>query len=145
MKFRRIGLFGGPATGKSTCAAYVYSQLKIQSYNVELVQEYVKSWAYEKREISSFDQVYLLAKQIRIEDLVLRNGVDIIITDSPVGMATCYAKSYNFEKYEALVEIVKAFDNKYKSLNIFMQRDDDAHYEPHGRYQKGVKNQAINH
>jgi len=85
-KIRRICLFGGPGCGKSTTAAYVYSQLKRLGCSVELIQEYVKAWAYEKREVTSFDQVYLLAKQIRMEDLALRNGVKFVVTDSPVYM-----------------------------------------------------------
>ena len=63
-KIRRIGLFGGPGTGKSTLSAMAYSKLKTMGINVELVQEYVKSWAYEKRMVSSFDQLYLLAEHM---------------------------------------------------------------------------------
>jgi len=131
---RRICLFGGPGSGKSTCAAYVYARLKEMKYNVEQVQEYVKSWAYQNIAVSSFDQVYLLAKQIRMEDLVLRNGVEIVVTDSPVGMATCYAQNYGFEKWKLLVELAQAFEEKYPSLNIFLDRRDNP-YEAHGRYQ----------
>ena len=139
-KIRRVGLFGGPGTGKSTMGALLYAHLKKDHVNVEFVQEYVKSWAYEKRVVSSFDQVYLLAKQIRMEDLVLRNGVDYVITDSPVGMSTCYAQNYGFKEWKSLVEVAKAFEDKYPSLNIFMDRG-DMEYQSHGRYQ--TKQEAI--
>jgi len=139
-KIRRIGLFGGPSTGKSTMAALLYAHLKKEHVNVELVQEYVKSWAYEKRVVSSFDQVYLLAKQIRMEDLVLRNDVDFVITDSPVGMSTCYSQNYDFKEWRSLVEVARAFEDQYPSLNIFMDRG-DMEYKSHGRYQ--TKDEAI--
>jgi len=139
-KIRRIGLFGGPGTGKSTMAALIYANLKKDHINIEFIQEYVKNWAYEKRDVSSFDQVYLLAKQIRMEDLVLRNGVNFVITDSPVGMSTCYAQNYGFKEWKSLVEVARAFEDQYPSLNIFMDRG-DMEYESHGRYQ--TKDEAI--
>ena len=139
-KIRRICLFGGPGCGKSTTSAYIYSQLKVLGHSVEQIQEYVKSWAYEKRKISSFDQVYLLAKQIRMEDLVLRNDVDLVVTDSPVSMSTCYAKASGVAAWRALIELSKEFERQYPSLNLFLDRG-DTEYEAHGRYQ--TKDEAI--
>jgi len=139
-KIRRICLFGGPGTGKSTCSAYIYSQLKILGYSIEQIQEFVKSWVYENRVPSSFDQVYLLAKQIRMEDLALRNGVDLVVTDSPVSMSTCYAKAYGFAAWKSLIELADEFERQYPSLNLFLDRG-DTKYEAHGRYQ--TKEEAI--
>ena len=48
--------------------------MKADGHELELVDEYVKSWAYEKREIHSFDQAYLFTQQLRKEHLVLRNN-----------------------------------------------------------------------
>jgi len=53
-----INLWGGPGTGKSTSAAHLFGMAKIAGVNAELVQEYVKSWAWEGRTIHSFDQLY---------------------------------------------------------------------------------------
>jgi len=139
-KIRRICFFGGPGSGKSTTAAYIYSQLKKFGCSVELIQEYVKAWSYEKRTVSSFDQVYLLAKQIRMEDLVLRNNVDLVVTDSPVSMSTCYAKAYGFAAWKSLIELSIEFEKQYPSLNLFLDRR-DTEYEAHGRYQ--TKEEAI--
>jgi tRNA uridine 5-carbamoylmethylation protein Kti12 len=80
-----INLYGGPGTGKSTSAAYLYYILKAEGHNVELVREYVKDWAWEGRQISTYDQIYFLGKQVRRESL-LYGKVDWIITDSPVMM-----------------------------------------------------------
>lgn len=37
-----INLFGAPGTGKSTGAAYIFSQLKMKGINAELVTEFAK-------------------------------------------------------------------------------------------------------
>ena len=139
-KIRRICLFGGPGSSKSTVSAYIYSQLKVLGHSVEQIQEFVKSWAYENRVPSSFDQVYLLAKQVRMEDLVLRNNVDLVVTDSPVSMSTCYAKASGLAAWKSLLELSKEFEKEYPSLNLFLDRG-DMEYQAHGRYQ--TKDEAV--
>lgn len=37
-----VNLFGGPGSGKSTGAAYVFARLKMLGYNAELVTEFAK-------------------------------------------------------------------------------------------------------
>lgn len=88
-----INLFGGPGIGKSTSAAYLYAQLKHRGINAELIREYIKDWAYEKRSIGVFDQLYFLGKQIRRESVPL-GKVDVLITDSPVWQGVVYATKY---------------------------------------------------
>jgi dephospho-CoA kinase len=59
-----INFFGGPSCGKSTIAAYVFSQLKIKNYSCEYVNEYAKDCVYEGRStVLLNDQLYVLAKQ----------------------------------------------------------------------------------
>lgn len=65
-----INLYGGPGAGKSTSAAFLYYLLKANGFNVELVREYVKDWAWEKRVITNYDQIYFLGKQVRRESLL---------------------------------------------------------------------------
>lgn len=88
-----INLYGGPGVGKSTSAAFMFYALKQQGLNVELVREYVKNWAWEKRSISVYDQLYFLGKQSRAES-VLYSKVDYIITDSPVLLNVYYSNKY---------------------------------------------------
>jgi hypothetical protein len=56
---RRISLFGSAGSGKSTMAARLYADLKMQGQDIELIQEYIKPRAYEKRFPTSFDQVHI--------------------------------------------------------------------------------------
>lgn len=130
---RRVNLFAGPGAGKSTYAAYLFSQFKLERRNVELISEYVKSWAYEGRKILDFDQLYISAHQMRREYLTLDNGVDFIITDSPVRLGVCYAKRSGSKIAECLEIILEEFDEKYPSLNIFMNRG--VNYSTKGRYE----------
>jgi len=134
IKTRRINLFAGPGGGKSVTSAWLFAELKKLQYKVELVDEYVKTWAYEGRAPTSFDQIYLFAKQARKEDLVLRNGIDFIISDCPLLLAACYAKKNTPELFKPLRELARQFDLKYRPINILLYRDDKP-YESSGRYQ----------
>lgn len=147
-KIRRINLFGGPGVGKSTIAAGLFYGFKnlisnnIIQMNVEQVQEYVKNWAYEKKSIIGFDQVYTFAKQLHKEEILLRNGVDIIITDSPLLLSAVYSKRYHSPGWEQLFEITKLFEQKYPSLDIVIDRNDKL-YCQHGRYQNRSEAEII--
>ena len=133
-EIRRINLLSGPGTGKSTAAAYLFYRLKELGKRVEYIQEYVKEWAYEGRKITSFDQLYIFAKQLRREDLVLGKGVDIVVTDSPLYLALSYMIKYGFPCPESLESVVRIFDEKYPPLNILLVRSDGS-YEQEGRYE----------
>ena len=80
----RINLLAGPGSGKSTTAAWLFSELKIRHISVELITEYVKSWATQKRQVTTFDQVYLFGKQMQYEYRFLNNGIKNVVTDSPL-------------------------------------------------------------
>lgn len=131
---RRINFFGGPGSGKSTLATGVYHALKIKNCSVELVQEYVKEWAYEKRKISPYDEVFLFGKQMRLEELRLRNGVDLVVTDCPIHLPIVYAQLYGFKRWELLFGLTSDFDAEYPPLNFIIKRNDD-HFKQEGRYQ----------
>lgn len=88
-----VSLFGGPGTGKSTSAAYIFSQLKMRGHSAELVAEYAKTWAWQGRKIGPFDQFYLFGKQVHYESRLL-GKVDFIVTDCPVAMGQIYARKY---------------------------------------------------
>lgn len=132
---KRINLLSGPCAGKSTIAAYVYAQLKSDGHHIELIQEYVKEWAYEGRKITSMDQVYLFAKQLRREDLVLRSDkIECIVTDSPLALIIYYSMHYEFNSWKNIQAIADEFELQHPSLNIFLERD-NIPYSNIGRYE----------
>lgn len=129
---RRICLFGGPGLGKSTLATKIFFTLKEKNHNVELVSEFIKTWAHEGRKPQSYDQVYVFGKQLHSEDVVLRH-VPIVITDSPILLSSAYSMFYGFGGSEHLTAIARQFELDFPSLNLFIERT--VEYQQSGRYQ----------
>jgi hypothetical protein len=133
-----INLYGGPGTGKSTSAAFIFYALKQQGFNSELVREYVKDWAWEGREISLYNQFYLMGKQIRKESM-LYGKVDHIVTDSPVFLNIYYATKYlPPETAKGVVDAVgcyygQAARDGHRHVHAFLRRSKP--YNPAGRFQ----------
>lgn len=134
MAFRRVCIFGGPGSGKSVLCTWIFAELKIAGYNIQYVDEYVKKWAYEGKPIGSFDQVYLFAKQMYKEDSYLRNGSELIISDSPILMIGAYATRNSDPFTEEIISLASKFNDIYPSVNIFLDRD-GIPYKREGRYE----------
>lgn len=133
-----ISLYGGPGTGKSTSAAYLYCQLKMKGLNAELVREYVKDWAWENRHIGTYDQIYFLGKQVRRESM-LYGKVDWVVTDSPVLIGTYYAQKYcppivsEGIRSSTLAFYRQAAEDGHRHVHVFLRRTKE--YVAAGRYQ----------
>lgn len=137
-----ISLYGGPGAGKSVLAAELYFKMKVAKLDCELVREYVKEWAYEERKISTFDQFYLIGKQIRKESF-LYGRVNHIITDSPLWIGAFYDNLY--QKTDYIGKHVQGFTQFAESkgiryYNFILTRNFP--YDPNGRYQ--TEEEAIN-
>ena len=86
-----VNLFGAPGAGKSTGAAYVFSQLKAAGVNAELVTEFAKDKVWEETKAVFENQAYIFGKQyFRISRLM--GKVDVVITDSPILLSVFYNK-----------------------------------------------------
>lgn len=132
----RINFLGGPGSGKSTSAAHLFSVLKRERVSVELVTEYVKAWACQHRKVNSFDQIYLLGKQMQYEYRFLSAGIKNIVTDSPVMLSAIYAHVYYKELNiaKSIMELVDIYEKSFPSLNIFLRRKDKPYFQE-GRFQ----------
>lgn len=132
---RRINLYGGPGAGKSVEAAKIFADMKVSNQKIELVQEWIKMWAYEKKVPESFDQVYVFSKQQRAEDRVLRhNRTKFTVSDSPVFLTACYANKFQTPGWKQLMELSDIFDQYFEPLHIYIDRGSKP-YNPEGRYQ----------
>lgn len=141
-----ICFYGGPGTGKSTTAAWFFALLKSAGYNAELVQEYVKQWAWEDRKPVTLDQFYFFGKQSRKEYSLFKN-VDVIVTDSPASLVAYYAKIFGTpEQAEVFSQMTKLYykmaaDYGHTHIHIWLKRVKP--YNPKGRFQNEEEAKAI--
>lgn len=125
-----VNLFGGPGTGKSTGAAYVFSMLKMQGINVELVTEFAKDKTWESNFVALSNQAYVFGKQYyKISRCA--DQVDVIVTDSPLLLSTIY--NNNPVLGETFNQTVLNVFNSYDNMNYVLNRVKP--YNPIGRNQ----------
>ncbi len=122
-----INLYGGPGSGKSTCAASVFSRLKNKGINAELVTEFAKELVWGESMKTLNNQIYIFGKQHnRLWRLL--DQVEVIVTDSPLLLSCIYGNpSETFDKL-----VFEEF-NKMDNINVFLSRVKE--YNPKGRYQ----------
>lgn len=126
-----VNLFGAPGAGKSTGAAYVFSQLKAAGVNAELVTEFAKDKVWEETKAVFENQAYIFGKQyFRISRLM--GKVDVVITDSPILLSVFYNKDNAVLGKEFNDLVYKVFDF-YDSINVFVNRVKP--YNEAGRFQ----------
>lgn len=124
-----INLAGPPGCGKSTCASYLFSQMKMLDLKVELVTEFPKELTYEKHIQKLKNQATIFGEQEwRLSRLL--HQVDYIVSDSPLFLGPVYAqKDYpkSFSKF--------ALDifNRYNNINFLLRRKKK--YQNFGRNQ----------
>lgn len=125
-----VNLFGAPGAGKSTGAAYIFSQLKMRGVNAELVTEYAKDKVWEESKAVFENQAYIFGKQyFRISRCAKK--VDVVITDSPLLLSLIYNNDPVLgEEFNALVR--KVMDS-YDCKNYYLHRVKE--YNPVGRFQ----------
>jgi cellulose biosynthesis protein BcsQ len=130
-----INILAGSGAGKTTTAAGLFYELKKQGVSCELVQEFVKTWAYEGRDIVQTDQALILEKQYARE-AVLYGKVDYIITDSPFILSPIYEK-FNYDETDTTGPALKLLEEAKKlgveHINFLLNRTKN--FNPEGRYE----------
>jgi len=139
---RTINLFAGPGAGKSTTAAGLFSLMKLEGFNVELVTEFAKDIVYEECSSKLHNQLYIFAKQQhrlwRIMNYYSNKGENVfIITDSPLLLTLIYADDITPE-FEAV--ILKEF-KRFNPINILLKRVKK--FNPLGRLQTEKEAKSI--
>lgn len=135
-----ICLYGGPSAGKSTTCAGVFYHLKLKGYNGEMNREYVKEWVWENRDIRVGDQTFFFAEQSRKERIYIENGLDFIVTDSPLVLTHFYGLKYDELEQNCNTSLVMLKHHHefcksrgYKVEHYLLRRKKP--YNPAGRYQ----------
>ena len=133
-----INLFGPPGTGKSTGAAYIFSQLKMMGINAELVTEFAKDKIWEHNTTALSNQAYVFGKQYyRISRCA--NQVDVIVTDSPLLLSLIYCKDEVLGK--DFKKVVHNVFNSFNNVNFLLRRVKP--YNPSGRNQTEKESDEI--
>lgn len=133
-----VNLFGAPGAGKSTGAAYIFSQLKMRGVNAELVTEFAKDKVWEESKAVFNNQAYIFGKQyFRISRCA--DKVDVVITDSPLLLSLIYNNDPVLgEEFNAVVRRVM---NSYNCMNYYLTRTKK--YNPVGRFQTEEESNEI--
>lgn len=123
-----INLFAGPGSGKSTTCAGLFSKLKLAGINCEMALECAKELVWENSLDVLNDQIYIFAKQLHKLN-ILKDKVDVVITDSPLLLSLIYGKSnsYYFRK------LIKEQFDQFTNINYYVRRN--AIFNPKGRLQ----------
>ena len=133
-----VNLFGVPGAGKSTGAAYIFSQLKMKGVNCELVTEFAKDKVWEDNNEVFKNQAYIFGKQ-SFKVSRCDGKVDVVITDSPLPLSIFYNNdprlTENFNK-----SVMDVF-NSYTNLNYLLLRTKP--YSPIGRHQSEKESDAL--
>lgn len=125
-----VNLYGGPGAGKSTGASYVFSKLKMDRINAELINEFAKQLVWEDRLKTFTDQLYIFAKQHHRLHIV--NGlVDVAIVDSPLLLNIVYGEFNGYPS--SFFKLVNEIDWMYQTLDFYIYRVQP--YDPVGRVQ----------
>jgi tRNA uridine 5-carbamoylmethylation protein Kti12 len=115
-----INLIAPPGTGKTTMASELFSLMKWEGYDVELVSEYAKELVWEERTETIKNEVYLFGKQHhRIFRLL--GKVKYIITDRPLILSNLYNSVYGDNSPE-FSNLVLHEVNKMNNYNILLER-----------------------
>jgi hypothetical protein len=123
-----LNLLAGPGVGKSTVAAGVFSELKLQGVNCEMAMEFAKDKVWEESRHLLDNQISVFGEQFhRIHRLL--NKVDIVICDSPLLNSIAYYRGDN----PYFAKMVYAEHSRLDNLNVYLERRRT--YNPAGRCQ----------
>ena len=138
-----INFLGQPGSGKSTLGTQLFAELKVRGYEVEFVNEFVKTWTYTGRKVNKFGQYYIFGTETENQSR-LYNKVDYIIADSPVLLTSFYQRFYWGS--DSLIIPAKEFykfteDEGVQICNIFIDRK--FKYNPKGRFQTEEESEEV--
>lgn len=134
-----VNLIGAPGAGKSTGAAYIFSQLKMNGVNAELITEFAKDKTWEHNSSAFNNQIYMFGKQsYRLSRCA--DQVECIVTDSPLFLSVLYNND-PLVLGETFNKLVMQVFNSYNNYNLFVKRTKK--YNPIGRNQTEAESDAL--
>lgn len=127
-----VNFFGGSGVGKSTVAALLYGQMKIQNFKVELIHEVAKDYVWERMHHMFTEQDMILAEQHRLIRRLVGHDIDYAVVDSSILLGLFYRPDWYPKSFDQfLVDVFNTYDN----INIFLERNSSIQYVQAGRNQ----------
>lgn len=123
-----VNLVGGPCSGKSTVAAEIFSKLKQEGYNAELLSEYIKNQIYMQNTYVSKCQPYIFANELFLLECLCQS-VNIVIHDG----SFLNNIIYDWRNDETFNKYVLEQYNRFNNIDFFIKRDDDFEFSEAGR------------
>jgi len=131
-----LNLIGGPGTGKSLYASYIFALLKMKGLNAEYVQEYAKELVWSKKTELLKNQHHISYYQYKMIKGASKY-VDIVVTDGSL-IHSYYYNRHNKPNYSDITLTEDAIDtyvDKFENINIYLKRNNKYSYQTEGRYQ----------
>lgn len=143
-----IAIAGGPCTGKSTFAAYLFAKLKYTGYDYDLITEECRKLRKEFGDFQSpFERIYMWLQQEREE--LRSTALDGFITDQPLFHFYIAARKYakeprdNLAVRELFRMCIERLEDRYQliviaknSLEIPYKKDQSRHADENSARQK---------
>lgn len=129
-KLTVVNFFGGPGCGKSTTAAYLFGDMKCESFKVELIHEVAKDFVWEDWNHIFGEQDWIFAHQHRLTRRLIGHDIDFAVVDSSILLSLFYMPDDFPQSFRPFVRDV--FDS-YNNVNIFLDRNPDIPYVQAGR------------
>ena len=144
MKTLVVNLLGAAGSGKSTLATELFMLMKRKGYNCEYVDEYAKHIVYEENYKRLGNQLLVLSNQYFSLD-VIRDKVNVIITDSPLILSIFYNRENSGKNHlkvpdKLIKDLVLYCYSTFDNLNYFLVRNHE--YKREGRYQTEAEAKA---
>lgn len=135
-----VCIHGGPSSGKSGTALSLTGAIKDRGIFSEVSQEEYKNWVMEGRVFQPGDQSTIFEIQAKKERHLMFQGVEVIVTDSPLMLGIMYGRlNDQYEREFKTCELLLkkhhkvAKDHGYRIEHYFMIRRPE-NFEGHGRH-----------
>jgi nicotinamide riboside kinase len=117
-----VNLYGGPGCGKSTMAAEIFTQLKKQNIETELVSEFAKDLIVQFGNDALSHQFYVTGNQAyRIWAAAQR--MEVVVVDSPILLGPVYDQRNSIPFKELCLE----YHNEFTNINLWLPRRHNHH------------------
>lgn len=133
-----VTFYGGPGSGKSTHAAALFAELKMNGINAELVTEFAKDLTWSDRQACLRHPAFVAAEQMRRMD-VLYGQVDVIVTDTSPLLTLVYEPDLP----EHVKNWIKTDAAMRDTFDVFLRRNPNLPYEYRGRNEDLVEAQLV--